>query len=51
MASPAKKYGTKIIGMRVRKTMIPNDRTAKRQRFEEMVKLIKPKGDDHASDA
>lgn len=44
MASPSKKFDTKYTGMRRAVTIaVPNERTARRQRFEAMQKLIKPK--------
>jgi hypothetical protein len=52
MASPAKKFQSKLTGIRPgRKTNLPHSQTAKRLRFEQMVKLIKPKGNDHAPEA
>lgn len=47
-----KKHYAKITGMRRDITAKEsNTQPAKRRRFEEMVKLIKPKGDDHATEA
>jgi len=45
MGSPAKKYQSKITGMRRKFVSVENEKTRKRLKFEELRKTIKPKED------